>query len=119
LVVQGTVQRVTARFEKTPLGDELIISRLTVAIASTLRGPRGLSTLDIDVVGGTLNEGTPQQVTLKTSSLPELPKVGDRAVYLLKAKGGGVYELTEAALGYLPLDADGRLREWNIPVSEV
>ena len=96
-IVVATVTSVTPRWAENAFGDRLIISRLSLRVAETLKGVAAPS-VSMDIEGGTLDG-----LTLRVSNLPAL-EPGRRAVFYLKAMAGGVYRPHLAGLGILELD---------------
>jgi hypothetical protein len=96
-IVVATVTSVTPRWAENAFGDRLIISRLSLRVAETLKGVAAPS-VSMDIEGGTLDG-----LTLRVSNLPAL-EPGSRAVFYLNAMAGGVYRPHLAGLGILELD---------------
>ena len=96
-IVVATVTSVTPRWAENAYGDRLIVSRLSLRVAETLKGVAAPS-VSMDIEGGTLDG-----LTLRVSNLPAL-EPGRRAVFYLNAMAGGVYRPHLAGLGILELD---------------
>jgi len=96
-IVVATVTSVTPRWAENAFGDRLIISRLSLRVAETLKGVAAPS-VSMDIEGGTLDG-----LTLRVSNLPAL-EPGSRAVFYLNAMAGGVYRPHLSGLGILELD---------------
>jgi hypothetical protein len=102
-VVVATVERVAAAFGRNELGDELIVSTVTVRVHETLRG-EAQATLAFALEGGTVGD-----LTLEVSDLPSLVP-GERGVFALRRSRGGTGLVPHRrALGILLLDAQGRI----------
>lgn len=74
--VIGSVVRVVPRHVTQPTGDELIVSKVTVAVEAVLKGPPA-KIVETEVVGGTVNG-----ITMASSWVPVL-SVGDTALFRL------------------------------------
>jgi len=97
-VVVARVTGVAARFDTNAHGDQLIVSRATLAVEETLRGRRA-DEVSVDIEGGTVGD-----LTLHVSDLPTL-QPGERGVFLLQPQDDGAFVPHRRGLGILKLDA--------------
>lgn len=111
-VVVATVTSVTPRWDVNAYGDRLIISRLSLRVDETLKGAAAAA-VSMDLEGGTLDG-----VTLRVSALPAL-ELGERAVFFLDARAGGVYQPHLAGQGILELDDADFVRGSNLTLATV
>ena len=92
-VVVGVVTNVNPVFQENEFGDQLIVSRTTVAVEETLKGPANLTTVEIEVEGGTIDG-----LSLAVSDV-EPVALGDRGVFMLRLRRPGVYGTSSAWAG--------------------
>jgi hypothetical protein len=111
--IVGKVIGVRPRLQRNEWGDQLIVSRLTVAIDEHLKGGGTERTADVDVEGGTLNG-----LTLHVGHQPALD-TGDRTVLLLDAGPGGVWVPHHKALGVLKVDSNERIAGSSLRLADV
>jgi hypothetical protein len=109
-VVVATVTSVTSRWDVNAYGDRLIISRLSLRVDETLKGVAAAA-VSMDLEGGTLDG-----LTLRVSALPAL-ELGERAVFFLNPKAGGVYQPHLAGQGILELDDADFVRGSNLSLA--
>ena len=111
-VVVATAASVNATWRENAFGDRLIVSRVVLHVEETLKGAR-TPTVSMDVEGGTLDG-----FTLRVSSLPALAP-GERAVFFLKAAGGGVYRSHLQGQGILKLDDQDQVKGSSLRLDEI
>jgi len=111
--VVGRVIGVRARFARNQWGDELILSRLSIAVEEPLKGHTGAGVLDVDVEGGTVGG-----LTLHVSHQPRL-RAGDRTVLFLDAGPQGTYVPHRKGQGVLRLDRDNRVEGTRVTLADV
>jgi hypothetical protein len=111
-VVVATARNVTPEWRENQYGDRLIVSRVQLEIAETLKGT-GTETVWLDVEGGTLDG-----FTLRVSSLPLIQR-GERAVFFLDAASRGVYTPYLRGQGILKLDENNIVRGTNLRLDEI
>lgn len=109
-VVVGVVTDVTPVLQENEFGDQLIVSRTTVAVEETLKGPTNLTTVEIEVEGGTIDG-----LSLAVSDV-EPVVFGDRGVFMLMRIGQGNYVPHLRGQGLLTLDASEQVRgePWSL-----
>jgi len=111
-VVVATVTSLTPRWATNEFGDRLIVSRVSLRIEETLKGiPIAAAPMDLE--GGTLDG-----LTLRVSSLPALVP-GERGVFFLNARSGGVYHPHLAGQGILKLDDADLVRGSTLSLATV
>jgi hypothetical protein len=112
-IVVATVAEVEAgRFQVSPSGDQLIVTRSWLRVEETLKGqPQQL--VAIDVEGGTVGD-----LTLKVSDLQPL-KQGDHGVFFLQPTPDGAHVPSGRGQGILKLDASGRAADTGLTLADV
>lgn len=110
-IVVGTVSHIDSMFATSEFGDQLIVSRVTLAIEETLKGTPD-ATVTMTVEGGTVGG-----LTLKVSDMPAL-KAGDRAVVFLSG-AFNTYTPTDRGQGILALDAANEVRGTRLPLADL
>jgi hypothetical protein len=111
-VVVATVRDIAADWRENEHGDRLIVSRVALEIAETLKG-EVTETAWLDLEGGT-RDG----LTLVVSSLPVL-EVGERAVFFLAPLARGVYGPFDGADGILSLDEHDGVRGTALRLDDI
>ena len=111
-VAVGRVTAVQAQFATNRFGDQLIVSRLTVATNQVLKGTVPAA-FDLVVEGGTVGD-----LTLTVSDVPML-RAGDQAVFLLSGDGKGHFEPFDRARALLPLDASERVKGTGLALDQI
>jgi len=111
-IVVATVTSVTPRWDVNAYGDRLIISRLSLRVDETLKGVAAAA-VSMDLEGGTIDG-----LTLRVSALPAL-ELGERAVFFLNARAGGVYQPYLAGQGIVELNDTGFVRGSNLTLATV
>ena len=104
-VVVATVTDVSSRYERNEFGDELIVSRATLALEEVLKGPTEPATLEYE--GGTVDG-----ITLHVSSLPGRAR-GERGLFFMKRGQPGVLRPPvrgERAIFFMTRGKRGELR---------
>lgn len=112
LVVVGRVASVAPVWQVNKFGDRLIVSVVRVIVTETLKG-QALTTLDVEVEGGTIGEIT-LHVSDQTSFAP-----GERAVFYLKRAARGMFVPHMRGLGLLKLDASNRVSGSSLTLEEI
>ena len=112
LVVVGRVASVAPAWQVNEFGDRLIVSVVRVVVNETLKG-QPLTTLDVEVEGGTIGEIT-LHVSDETSFSP-----GDRAVFYLKRTARGTFAPHLRGDGLLKLDASNRVSGSSLTLEEI
>jgi hypothetical protein len=110
-VVVATVTHVTSRFERNEFGDELIVSRASLAVEEALKGAAESTTLEYE--GGTVNG-----LTLHVSSLPGL-SAGERAVFFLTRGKNGEFKPHLRGQGILKLDRENHVQGSSLTLDDV
>lgn len=96
-VVVATVRSVTPEWRENRFGDRLIVSRIQLDVAETLKGAPTSAVL-MEMEGGTLDG-----MTLQVSSLPRMSE-GERGVFFLDSAERGVHTPHLRGYGILPLN---------------
>jgi hypothetical protein len=109
-VVVGTVVESTAKYERNEFGDDLIVSRVRVAVEETLKGEDGPVTIALE--GGTVDG-----ITMRVASLPTLTK-GERAVFFL-TPSGNEFRPHLRGQGILKLDSTDHVRGTSLSLDEI
>ena len=110
-VVVAEAQAVSASWRQNEHGDRIIVSRVLLQVAETLKGS-GARHLWLEVEGGTVDG-----VTLEVSSLP-LMQEGDRAVFFLNPERE-VYRPFLKGQGILALDEDGMVEGSSLHLNTI
>ena len=95
-VVVATVTHVEPIAVRNHFGDELIISRTTLAVEEVLQG-QAVPSLTVDIEGGTIGE-----LTLEVSDMPAVQQ-GDRGVFFVRRSVGSAHVLHRRGEGMLRL----------------
>lgn len=103
IVVVGTVTDVHSSFASNSYGDQLIVSRANVLVDETLKGQSRLTTVTVEIEGGTVGD-----LTLKVSDLPSL-EAGERATFFLTRGASGTHVPHLRGLGIVKVDRQGRV----------
>ena len=114
-IVVGSVERVTASYERNKYGDELIVSHAQLVVGEVLKG-RDLAPgqrVTLNVEGGTVGD-----VTLRVSDLPAVVP-GDRAVFFLERDPSGRLVPHLRGLGILKLDPANRVLGTSVSLGDV
>jgi len=111
-ILVATVQRVTPAWHTNPYGDRLIVSRIELSVAETLKGESG-ATAWMEMEGGSLDG-----LTLRVSSLPAL-QVGERAVFFLESRARGMYAPFMRGEGILTLDESDGVRGGTLRLDDI
>ena len=112
-VIVGTVLDVDSSWRSNKYGDRLIVSRATVLIEETIKGRHTVTSVDVDVEGGTIGE-----LSLKVSDMPTLT-AGERAAFFLARGEAGVHVPHLRGLGILKLDKDERVPGSSLTLQEI
>jgi len=110
-VVVATVTDVTSRYERNEFGDELIVSRATLAIEEALKGTTETATLEYE--GGTVGG-----VTLHVSSLPALAR-GERGIFFMARGKHGELRPHLRGQGILKLDRTNHVQGSSLTLDDV
>ena len=111
-VVVGTVVDVQTSFRTNRHGDRLIVSRAVVQVEETMKGS-GMTTVEVDVEGGTVGD-----LTLQVSDMPSIA-TGERAAFFLTAGEAGAKVPHLRGLGVLKLDRTERVPGSSLTLSEI
>jgi hypothetical protein len=111
-VVVATISEVHTSFARNEHGDQLIMSRLVLDVAETLKGPDA-TLLSVDIEGGTVGE-----LTLRVSDMPQVER-GERAVFFLDRSGPDQHLPHGRGLGVLKLDGNDRVRGSDMSLAAV
>ena len=109
----GVVVDVDPVFRENEFGDQLIVSLTTVAVEETLKGPANLTTVEVEIEGGTIDG-----LSLAVSDV-EPVALGERAVFLLTRRVSGSYLPYLRGQGLLRLDASERVRDESWSLADV
>ena len=112
-VVVGIVVEVDPVFRENEFGDQLIVTLTTVAVEETLKGPASLTTVEVEVEGGTIDG-----LSLAVSDV-EPVALGERAVFMLTRRVSGAYVPYLRGQGLLRLDASGQIRDESWSLADV
>jgi hypothetical protein len=111
-IVVATITGITSKYERNEFGDELIVSRATLAVEESVKGSSdALTTLEYE--GGTVNG-----ITLHVSSLPVLNR-GERGVFFMKRGKTGEFKPHLRGQGILKLDAKNRVQGSSLTLEDV
>jgi len=110
-VVVATVTDVTSRYERNEFGDELIVSRATLAVEEALKGTTDTATLEYE--GGTVGG-----VTLHVSSLPALAR-GERGIFFMTRGKRGELRPHLRGQGILKLDRSNHVQGSSLTLDDV
>jgi hypothetical protein len=111
-VVVAAVADMQPRFDVNEYGDHLIITRTTLSVQETLKGPH-TDLVDVDVEGGTIGD-----LTLKVSDLPAFNR-GERGVFFLESTPNGVQRLHGRRLGLVRLDASDHALASTVTLADI
>ena len=111
-VVVATARSVTPEWRETINGDRIIVSRVQLEVAETLKGPAA-GTVAMEFDGGTLDG-----LTLQVSSQPLL-QAGERAVFFLDVGDRGTYKPYLRGQGMLMLDQHDVVRGSHLHLGEI
>ena len=100
-VVVATVADVESEFGENDYGDRLILSRVSMRVDETMKGPHE-ATVVMTIEGGTVGD-----LTLEVSDMPEM-KRGERAVLFLEDAKQGGYNPHRRGAGVMKLSDDDR-----------
>ncbi len=109
-IVVGVVANVAPELRENQFGDQLIVSRTTVVVEEVLKGPANMSTVEVDVEGGTIGD-----LTLSVSDIESIG-LGERGVFLLNASASGAFVPHLRGQGLLQLDTQDQVRgePWSL-----
>jgi len=102
-VVVASVANVQSTFDRTPHGDQVIVSHIQLQVEETLKGASAAA-LSLTVEGGTVGD-----LTMRVSDMPTL-KAGERAVFFLDSAAAGDHRSHGRGLGILKLDGSDRVQ---------
>lgn len=111
-VVVATVGAATPTWETNELGDQIIVTHVTLTVEEALKG-QALKSLTLDMDGGTLDG-----VKLEVSSLPVL-EAGDRAVFFLERGKGGAFRPHLKGQGIVKLRPDGTIKNSSLTLNDI
>jgi len=111
-IVVGRVASVAPLWQVNEFGDRLIVSIVRVIVSQTLKG-QPLSTLDVEVEGGTIGELT-LRVSDQTSFSP-----GERGVFYLKRTALGTFVPHVRGGGLLKLDTADRVPGSSLTLAQI
>lgn len=112
VAVVATPVNVSASWRQNAHGDRLIVSRVTLRVEETLKGPRR-NDAAVDVEGGTVDG-----VTLVVSSSPMLVP-GERAVFFLDPQSDGSFQPHLRGQGVLKLDDHNFVKGSSLSLDEI
>ena len=95
-IVVGVVANVAPELQENQFGDQLIVSRTTVVVEEVLKGPANVSTVEVDIEGGTIGD-----LTLSVSDIESIG-LGERGVFLLNASASGAFRAPSPRSGPSP-----------------
>ena len=109
-IVVGVVANVAPELQENQFGDQLIVSRTTVVVEEVLKGPANVSTVEVDIEGGTIGD-----LTLSVSDIESIG-LGERGVFLLNASASGAFVPHLRGQGLLHLDTQDQVRgePWSL-----
>lgn len=109
-IVVGVVVEVEPVLQTNQFGDELIVSHTTVQVVETIKGPPNLTTVVLEIEGGTLGPRT-----LLVSDM-EPVEVGQRGVFMVSQDVSGVNVPHMRGQGILQLDAQDQVigEPWSL-----
>ena len=110
-VVVATVTDVSSRYERNEFGDELIVSRATLALEEVLKGTTEPATLEYE--GGTVDG-----ITLHVSNLPALAR-GERAIFFMTRGKRGELRPHLRGQGILKLDRSNHVQGSSLTLEDV
>jgi hypothetical protein len=110
-IVVATVGETAARYERNDYGDELIVTRATLAVEEAIKGPG-------ESVAFALEGGTVNGITMRASSVPTLQK-GERAVFFLEPGKSGEFRPHLHGQGILKLDSSNRVPGSSLTLDEI
>ena len=111
-VVVATARSVTPEWRVNIHGDRIIVSRVQLEVAETLKGATD-PTVAMEFDGGTLDG-----LTLQVSSQP-LVQAGERAVFFLDAGDTGIFKPYLRGQGILMLDERDVVRGSQLQLGEI
>ena len=114
-VLVATVIRVDPGFQANEFGDELIVSRTHLHVATVLKGSRPT---EDQVVVMELEGGTIGELTLDVSDLPSLAR-GERAVVFLGRNSRGAVVPHGRGQGILKLESSDRVTGTQLTLAAV
>jgi len=108
-VVAGRVVSIDPVMQQNEFGDILIVSRTTVEIEETFKGPAA-ATLVLEIEGGTIGDQT-----LMVSDIEPLG-VGDRGVFIVGRTSTGAFVPYLRGQGLLKLDSENQVsgEPWSL-----
>jgi hypothetical protein len=111
-VIVATVVDVAPVFDVNEFGDQLIVSKLTLRVDETMKGPADKS-VELSVEGGTIGD-----LTLDVSDMPTL-KRGERAAFFVdRAKDGSLVPHGRGQ-GIMKLDVSNRVEGSDLSLDDV
>jgi hypothetical protein len=111
-IVVATVTDVQSSFGVNDHGDQLILSRVSLKVDETMKGPHE-ATVVVTLEGGTLGD-----LTLSVSDMPEMKK-GERAVFFLddSPRNGRVPHRRGASV--MKLNQDNRVEGTDLTIDDI
>jgi hypothetical protein len=108
LIVHGKVGSIGARRTKLINGDDIILSRVAVTVQESLKGASD-EMIFVEIPGGTIDAGTPAELTMKTSD-QVLPSNGEEVVLYLSPHDTfkDAHKLTHGSISYIKVDKSTR-----------
>lgn len=110
--VVGRVLKVEPTWRRFENGDELIVSRVQLAVEESLKGAR-VQTVTVDVEGGQIGD-----LILKVSDLPAMG-VGERAVVLLQRDRSGRNVPHLRGQGIMKLDRSNMVAGTHVTLDDI
>ena len=111
-VVVANVSDIQSAFEVNSHGDQVIVSRMQLLVAETLKGP-AVSAVPFAMEGGTVDG-----LTMRVSDLPTM-QVGERAVFFLDSDASGIFQSHGRGLGILKVDASNHVSGSNLTLDDL
>ena len=111
-VVLAVVTDVESEFGENDYGDRLILSRVSMRVSETMKGPHE-ETVVLNLEGGTVGD-----LTLDVSDMPQMTR-GERAVVFLEDSKQGGYNPHHRGEGVMKVDDDDQIVGTDLNVSDI
>ena len=110
VVVVGVVVDVEPVLQENEFGDQLIVSHTTVQVQEVIKGPANLTTVTLEVEGGTLGRRT-----LEVSDIDPVA-LGQRGVFMVSQGASGANVPHMRGEGLLHLDGEDQVvgESWSL-----
>jgi hypothetical protein len=108
-IVHGRISSISPRLTRLSNGDEVILSRVVLDVSESLKGRAGKK-ISVEILGGTINKGTAQELTMRASDAPE-PRPHEEVVLFLEADPDftDAHRLRFGEQSYMRFDAQRKL----------